>query len=62
MNKFKWGELITGLLLIALGIVTIIKPDSILTSAVVIYGIIVIVMGIEDLLMRLFLALCFCFL
>lgn len=50
MNKFKWGELITGLLLIALGIVTIIKPDSILTSAVVIYGIIVIVMGIEDLL------------
>ena len=48
-NKFKWGELITGLLLITLGVVTLIKPNNILTSAVVIYGIIVIVMGIEDL-------------
>ncbi len=49
MNKFKWGDLIIGLLLITLGIVTIVKPESILTSAVVIYGIIVIAMGIEDL-------------
>ncbi len=49
-SKFKWGELIVGILLIVLGIVTIIKPESILTSAVVIYGVIVIVMGIEDLL------------
>ncbi len=49
-NKFKWGELITGILLIVLGIVTLLKPESILTSAVVIYGIIVIVMGVEDLM------------
>ena len=46
---FGWSELIVGLLLILLGIFTFIRPESMLTGAVVIYGVIVIVMGVEDL-------------
>lgn len=48
-NGFGWSELIVGLLLIMLGIFTFIRPESMLTGAVVIYGVIAIVMGIEDL-------------
>ena len=49
-NSIRWNDLIIGLLLIVLGVVTIIHPEGILTSAVVIYGIIAVVIGIEDLL------------
>lgn len=47
-TDFGWSELIVGLLLIILGIFTFVRPESTLTGAVVIYGIIAIVMGIED--------------
>ena len=46
---FGWSELIVGLLLILLGIFTFIRPESMLTGAVVIYGVIVTFMGVEDL-------------
>lgn len=42
------SELIVGLLLILLGIFTFVCPDSMLTGAVVIYGIIIISMGALD--------------
>ena len=45
---FGWSELIVGILLTALGIVTFVRPEGTLTGAVVVYGVIVIVMGIED--------------
>lgn len=48
-NGFGWSELIVGLLLILLGIFAFIRPESMLTGAVVIYGVIAIIMGIEDL-------------
>lgn len=48
-NSFGWSELIVGLLLIFLGIFAFIRPESILTGAVIIYGIIAIILGIEDL-------------
>ena len=47
-NGFGWGRLIVGILLILLGIFTFIRPDSMLTGAVVIYGITAIAMGIYD--------------
>ena len=47
-TDFGWSELMVGLLLIILGIFTFVRPESTLTGAVVIYGIIAIVMGIED--------------
>ena len=48
-NGFGWSEFAVGLLLILLGIFALIRPDSMLTGAVVVYGVIAIVMGIEDL-------------
>lgn len=47
---FGWCELIVGLLLVALGVFTFLRPDSVLTGAVIIYGIIAVVMGIEDII------------
>lgn len=51
LNKrsvFGWGELVLGILLIALGIFTFVKPESMLTGAVFIYGIIIILVGLKD--------------
>lgn len=51
MNRrygFDWSELIIGILLITLGIFTFVRPDSMLTSVVVIYGVAAIVIGIYD--------------
>ena len=45
---FGWSELIAGILLILLGVFTFARPESMLTGAVVIYGIIAIALGIED--------------
>ena len=47
-SVFGWSELISGLLLILLGVFSFVRPESMLTGAVVIYGIIVIAIGIED--------------
>ena len=44
-NGFGWSELIVGVLLILLGIFAFIRPESMLTGAVVIYGVIAIVMA-----------------
>ena len=37
---FGWLELVVGVLLIILGIATLIKPGSVLTGVIVVYGII----------------------
>lgn len=47
-NGFSVWLFITGIILILLGIFTFVRPDSVLTSAVVIYGIIAVVTGIFD--------------
>lgn len=43
-------ELIIGILLILLGIFTFIRPGSMLTGIVVIYGVIAIITGIQDII------------
>lgn len=48
-SGFGWGELIVGLLLILLGAFTLLRPEGVLTGAVVVYGVIAIVLGIRDL-------------
>ena len=45
---FGWSELLIGVLLIALGVFTFARPESMLTGAVVVYGILAVLMGIED--------------
>ena len=45
---FGWSELIAGILLILLGVFTFARPESMLSGLVVVYGIIAIVLGIED--------------
>ncbi len=45
---FGWCQLIVGILLTALGIFTLLRPGSMLTGAVVVYGLIAVIMGIED--------------
>lgn len=47
-SGFGWSELVVGLLLVVLGVFTFICPDKMLTGAVVIYGVIAIITGIED--------------
>ena len=51
MNRrsgFGWLELIVGILLIVLGVLTLVFPGSMLTGLIVIYGLIAVVMGILD--------------
>lgn len=43
-------ELIVGVLLIALGVFTFVRPGGLLTGIVLLYGLIAILMGIEDIL------------
>ena len=45
---FGWIELIAGILMIALGIYTLLRPDGMLTGAVVIYGLFAVIMGVCD--------------
>ena len=49
-NGFGWSELIVGLLLILLGVFTFVRPEGMLTGAVMIYGVIAVVLGIEDIM------------
>lgn len=49
-SKFGRMELIVGTLLILLGIFTFVRPGSILTGIVVIYGVIAVITGIEDIM------------
>ena len=47
---FGWLELLVGVLLIILGIATLIKPGSVLTGVIVVYGIIALLTGIDDII------------
>lgn len=47
-SKFGWIELILGILLIALGVLTMMRPSTALATFVILYGIVAIVTGIAD--------------
>ena len=47
-SGFGWMELIIGILLIVLGIMSIARPNTVATWAVVVYGLLALVTGIED--------------
>lgn len=47
-NAYGWSELITGILLIVLGIMTISRPFNVLSGIVSVYGILAIITGIID--------------
>lgn len=47
-SKFGWMELIIGILLIVLGIFTFLRPGSVLTGAVLVYGVFALITGIAD--------------
>ena len=49
---FGWSELIAGILLILLGVFTFARPESMLSGLVVVYGIIAIALGIEDIVVE----------
>ena len=55
-NGIRWGELIVGALLLLLGVFTLLWPERILTGAVVIYGLIAVALGVEDILVYVHLA------
>ena len=50
-SGFGWLELVIGILLIGLGILTFAKPELVLTSLVFLYGISAVVMGIGDIIL-----------
>ena len=50
-SAFGWAELLEGVLLIVLGIVTFTRPDGALTGFVLFYGIMAVIMGIVDILL-----------
>lgn len=47
-SHIEWLELITGILLILLGILTIISPGRALNSLVFVYGLLALISGISD--------------
>lgn len=47
-NAFSVCLAVAGILLTVLGIFTLIRPDSMLSGVVIVYGIIVMIMGIAD--------------
>ena len=49
-SRFGWLELAVGILLILLGIYTFIRPGSMLTGIVAIYGLIAVTTGIQDII------------
>lgn len=49
-SKFGWSELIVGILVILLGMFTFVHPERMLTGAVIVYGIIAVIMGVEDII------------
>lgn len=48
--NFSPGAFITGILLIACGIFALIRPESLLSGLVILYGILALITGIEDIL------------
>lgn len=51
-DKIKWTELITGILLILLGIYSLIRPVGMLTGVTVIYGLFAVITGIADITLK----------
>ena len=49
-TEFGWMELILGIILTILGIFTMIRPESMLNSIVICYGIVAAVSGITDII------------
>ena len=47
-TEFGWMELILGIILTILGIFTMIRPESMLNSIVICYGIVAAVSGIAE--------------
>lgn len=47
-SGFGWTELLEGILLIALGIFSFVRPGSIVTGFVILYGLLALCMGIID--------------
>ena len=47
-SGFGWLELVVGILLIALGLLALIKPEVALTGMVFVYGVVAVIMGIAD--------------
>lgn len=47
-RRLGWMELIEGILLIALGIVTLVRPRGALTTLVAAYGVIALLTGLVD--------------
>lgn len=50
-SGFGWLELVIGILLIALGVLTLAKPDIALTGLVFAYGLAAIIMGVADIIL-----------
>lgn len=49
-SGFFWMEMAVGVLLVLLGIFTFLRPGGLLTGIVVIYGLIAVITGIDDIL------------
>lgn len=49
-SRFGWMELIIGIVLVGLGILTLVKPGGVLTGIIVIYGLIATITGIADII------------
>lgn len=49
-SGFVWMELIVGVLLILLGVYTFLRPGSLLTGIVAVYGLIALITGVHDIL------------
>ena len=49
-SGFAWMELAVGVLLILLGVFTFLRPGSLLTGIVAVYGLIAVITGVHDIL------------
>lgn len=47
-SRYGWLELIEGILLILLGVITLFRPGNVLKGVTIIYGIMAVVTGISD--------------
>ena len=50
-SGFGWLELVLGIILMVLGVLTFAQPDLALTSMVFAYGIAAVVMGVADIIL-----------
>lgn len=47
-TEFGWIELLEGILLILLGVISFLRPDGMLTGLIMLYGLVAILTGIAD--------------